>query len=554
MKKKEIENTTSVWELYEKGVNYNRKLNLYTKNDRFNDFYNGDQWEGLQTSGIERIQLNFIKPTVKYKVGTVTQNLFAINYSSVNYDDEEFMNKSEDYCRLLNKKAAITWEKDNFDYKLRTIVKLAAISGESLVYSYYDTKNKTIKNEIVSMTDVCFSNENNENIQEQNYIIIKKREDISKLKEEAREIGVSEEEINKICSDKNVNEEANSYAKEEVEDKTIVLTKLYKKDGKVFYDRVTKSVVLESAIETGLEYYQLSHLLWENVNGYARGIGEVEFLIPNQIELNKTLMRRAIVTKQIAYPQRIINMDYVKNPDEVGRVGSVIKVRGMGLNSVKSAYDTTTVANVTTDAEKIQNTLLTTTRELAGAGEIATGDVDPESASGRAILAVQQASKQPLNEQTSNVKKFIEDLARIWFDLEKVYGGNFEVLVDTTENGVKTFTKEKIPKSIIKKLQINSKIDITPKSAYDKYAQELSLENLFTNEKISFEEYTLSLEDDSTMPKKKLEKIVKKRKEEQEKINQIQQQAAQMEGQAGNAIQGQETISEEQMMNASIGQ
>ena len=75
-------------------------------------------------------------------------------------------------------------------------------------------------------------------------------------------------------------------------------------------------------------------------------------------------------------------------------------------------------------------------------------------------------------------------------------------------------------------------MDITPKGSFDKYAQELSLENLFTSGKITFEEYVKSLDSDSTMPKPKLEIIVEDRKESQRQIASLEQQAAQLKMQA----------------------
>ena len=45
---------------------------------------------------------------------------------------------------------------------------------------------------------------------------------------------------------------------------------------------------------------------------------------------------------------------------------------------------------------------------------------NPESASGKAILAVQNAQNQPLTDQLIKLKSFIEDIARIWFELLEI--------------------------------------------------------------------------------------------------------------------------------------
>ena len=196
---------------------------------------------------------------------------------------------------------------------------------------------------------------------------------------------------------------------------------------------------------------------------------------------------------------------------------------------------------MSSDVEKVMNELISTTRELAGAGDIATGDINPEAASGKAILAVQQASQMPTNEQTLSLKTTIEDLSRIWLDMWKTYAkdgliiNNEEVDVFT---GEKTITPVKVPRSVLETLQAVVKVDVTPKSPFDKFAQELSLENMlkagyFSSQRLSeLEVYVDLLDDDSSMPKSKLEEAVKKMKEVQDRIANIQAQAQQLQMQA----------------------
>ncbi len=71
---------------------------------------------------------------------------------------------------------------------------------------------------------------------------------------------------------------------------------------------------------------------------------------------------------------------------------------------------------------------------------------------------------------------------------------------------------------------INLKIDITPSSPYDRFAVEQSLENLFMNQKITFEEYISSLPEDSSMPKATLESISRRRREVRNQVMAMQAQ------------------------------
>ena len=100
---------TPIWTLYEKGRNYHRRVGIYTDTDRNYNFYNGNQWAGAKLGDVEPVQKNFIKPIVKYKLAVIHSNLYAINYSSQNYENIEFQRASGRYCEMLNRYASRVW-------------------------------------------------------------------------------------------------------------------------------------------------------------------------------------------------------------------------------------------------------------------------------------------------------------------------------------------------------------------------------------------------------------------------------------------------------------
>lgn len=257
-------------------------------------------------------------------------------------------------------------------------------------------------------------------------------------------------------------------------------------------------------------------------------------------------MRSALVVKQTAYPQKIANLDKIQNPDAMNQVGGIIKTKnGQTVEDVHKIFGYVPPAQMSSDVEKLRNELVNLTRELAGAGDIATGNVSPEDASGKAILAVQQASQQPLVEQLSEVKAFIEDLGRIWLDHIIVYSEESITLEEdvTDPNTGEEYTQlVQIPKSVLEELQASVKVDITPKGAYDRFAQEQSIQNLFTEGYFNSQKlgelkiYTKLLEDDSVMPKAKLEEAIELMEAEQQKIAMIQAQAQIMQQRANQFL------------------
>lgn len=537
---------TDIWNLYEKHMDFMRQRHIYSDTDLNYRMYNGDQWYGLNIKGIEKIQHNFIKQIVKQKVSNITSNLFAVNYSPENIESTEFMEMAQKCCDLLNKRASKVWDKDFMDKKVKKWAKQSAINDEAIAYVTYDFDEDNPVNEIISKNDIMYGNENEEEIQLQPYILVRQRKTVIELKEMASKEQIDPKIIATILPDNDTSTIAGDAGKDEVEDKCWLITKFYRKNGTIHYTQATKTCEINKDKDMGMYHYPFAHFNWEEKEGDARGIGEVRYLIPNQLETNKTAMRRALTTKNISYPQKVVNEDSIVNIQDVNKVGATIRFKDKGTLKANDVFMNTTPGQMGTDSEKLQSELITLSKDLNNVSESTTGNINPESASGRAILAVQQAQNQPLTDQLIGLKSFIEDIARIWFEMWQVYASD-GLVVEFEQNGMDGVSEVQliqIPSYVLDALSTSVKVDITPKGAFDKYAQELSLENLFTNNKISFEEYVDSLDSDSVMPKTKLENIVKKRKEAQDQIAQMQLQANQMMQEANQVVQNQQEIAD----------
>jgi hypothetical protein len=531
---------TPIWTLYEIGRNYHRRTGVYVDTDRNYRMYNGNQWEGAKLGDVEPVQKNFIKPIVKYKVSVIHDNLYGIVFSSQNFENQEFQRVSGRYCEMLNRYASRVWERDKMDFKGRRVTKDAAINDEGILYVDFDTEKMVPVNEIIKKNDVYYGNENNDDIQSQPYILIRKRMPVVNAVELAEALGYTGSD-DYIIGDNDTFEESGEASKIEVDNMVTVVYKMYKKNGTVHFSVATRWVTLLEDEDTGLSIYPIAHLIWEEKEGSARGEGEVRYLIPNQIEVNRTEVRRVLTVKYQAYPQKVVDTSKVANPDALSRVGGIIRTNNQPVDDVHKVVGTIPPAQMSPDVVKLQEDLIQVTRDLAGAGDTATGQVNPESASGRAILAVQQASQAPMTEQKESYKNFLEDVARIWLEYLIVHsadGVNLEEVTTDPMSGEEVVQLVNVPQSVLEQLQANVKIDVTPKGVYDKFAQEQTIENLLTQGLFSaqrvaeLDAYVSVLDDDSVAPKAKIKEAIQHIRDEQMRIAMYQAQAQEMQQRA----------------------
>lgn len=531
--------TTTIWNEYEKGTDYMRMRNMFTNTEKNYNFFLGKQWVNAKLGDMKPIVINVVKPIVKYKVGVINSNAYSVVFSPSYLQNN--VQKANKICELLSKHVDRMWENQRMDRILRTIVKDACINSEGIIYKYYDEEDKEPKAEIVNKNNIRYGNEASEDIQDQPYIIISFRKTVEEVREEAIANGMSNDEVDLIVKDEELENEAGyDGINQEISPMCLVLLKLYKKKNKdgiktVHFAKCTKYAEVVKEKDTGLKLYPVEHFIWESEKGSARGLGEVETNIPNQIEINKTEMRRAIAVKQGAYPKLAYNKDYIKNPKSLSQTGAEIALEGAGLDDIRKYVGYLNGTSMSADSKYLLDELVTYTQDLAGAGDNASGNVDVTKTSAKAILAVQQAQQQPLNEQLYKYKDFLEAIAKIDLEILQNYSIDGLVIQEEVEQQVLDDTGAPTTNKILENIQItyedlqelkaNIKVDISSRTSYDKLAEEQSLTELFMNGQITFEEWVNALPYDSSYSKKKLEEIVKARQDTKAQIKQMEQQA-----------------------------
>lgn len=514
------------WERYEKGLDYIRKKRLIDRTNKNWNFYSGKQWDGIESGSEELPFLNFIKPTIKHKVSTVSQNNMVANYSDA--EGREELAEFYDKCNTL---FSACWERANEDLELWATMKEAAVTGDGI--QYFGTADVGDMQRL-SNTSIFYGDESQSNIQLQPYLIIQERLAVGKIKTIAEENGLSKEEIDQIVPDQETEHMVGNH--DEVEDsstsdesKATCIIHLEKKDGTVHVARATKTVVFqpEKAIRVinsdgsdgrGMTLYPLLKISWEDFPNSARGLSEVEQLIPNQLEINKTLARRSMIIKLTAYPRIAYDGTVIANPEDLEKVGAPIDVQSGGAQSVNQAIAYLNPAQSNSDPKNYADDLLSISQELSGSGETAMGNINPNRVAASAIIAIRDQAALPLNEQVAKMKTFVEDMARLWIEIWAVYNPNgLDVLVERTDEktGEKHKVLEKITKKEIDEMRPDIRVDTSQDNPWTKEAEQNWLDNVLEKGHIQFDEYIEASPEHGIVPKNKMRAILDERKAEQ---------------------------------------
>lgn len=518
-----------IWQRYDKSTKYMDKKGILIKSEKCWQMYTGKQWEAVEDSqGMENLpMLNFIKPTVDYKVSTIAQHSVTAIFSDLNGGQDVVSEEvsvdpmtgmtiverttTGDVIDKLNTLFAISWEKAKMNRVAWKNLKHASIESDSYVFwgEGGDTRKQP---QIIHNTQMRLGDENINDIQDQPWIIIEERLDPAIVKERARLAGVSKSDIDLIQPDKEM--DTTLLNKEEVKGKVTSLLYMEKdiKTGIVSVGRCTKQVMYEPLHQiqqkkrgeyfgNGLKMYPIVPMVWLELPNNARGVSEVEQLISNQLELNKTLARRAISIKMTAYPRLAYDDSSVANPEALDKVGAAIKLNGGNAQAVTSMISYLAPQAMSGDAKQLSDELLNESRTLAGASDAQLGNIDLSRVSGTAAQTIRDQQQVPLNEQVSMYQDFVENVALLWFELWKVY---FPEGVEM--DGVKVSAEE------ISAVEPNVRVDIAEDTTLSKMATQQELTNLFNNGKISFEEYAEAYPEHASIPKDVLISIVEKRK------------------------------------------
>ena len=485
------------WQQYEKGKEHKRRIGLYEtvrKNERF---YRGEQWQYGEGKDLPRPVFNIIYRVMNYLVCSVASPNVSLRFTDESLAFVKDPNKAALISKgvdVLNRNAAYRWKKSGMDRKMLRMLTDASISGDGVIYCYWDSSIKgpngfegDIVTELIDNVNVFPADVNNPDVQAQDYIIVAGRAPINKLILEARAAGASEEDIKKIVADEEFSSQSGDMAKYELvgddESKTTYIVKFWREDGKVCFEKSTRNCVIRRG-NTDCRLYPIVLFNWIPVKNSFHGASPITSLIPNQKFINRAY---AMVMKHMtdtAFSK--IVYDKSKIPEWLNEIGEAIAAFGGG--NIADSISVVGVGEMQSGYMELIESAVSLTKELMGATDSALGNLEANNTS--AILALQETSRIPLEQIRSAYYRAVENVADIWADMMCAYYPSDRLLPCFTKDGIGS---EKIEFSAIKNDVLSAEAEICEVTRFSSAGVQNMLDKLLDGGYITAKEYVKRL-------------------------------------------------------------
>ncbi len=481
---------TPAWSLYESGLEYNRKINLYETNRQNERFYRGEQWDGYDRD-LPRPVFNVTRRIVDYLVGAISPQNISIRYTDekLPYLDSSALQKTvSEGLRLLEQNATYRWKTGRMAEVASRALLNAAISGDGVFYCWWDNSvnngqpfSGEIRTDVVDGANLFLCDVNTPDIQAQDYIILSGRAPVNDLRREALEAGASEEAVAKILPDDgdfSIPERAGS-------DKATYLIRFFRKDGSVMFEKSTRSCIIRCA-NTGLRNYPVVLFNWLLRKGSYHGSSPITELIPNQKYLNSAY---ALVMKHMndtAFSKVVYDKSRI--PEWSNEVGEAIAAVGGG--TVADAVQVVGTGQLEPGYLDLITNVINTTKNLMGATDSALGDERANNTS--AILALRDASMLALKQVSTRFTRALGELATIWADMLCAYSPAERLLPVETDAGTVACRPDY---HLLSGELLRARAVFSDNSTYSTSATVALLGNLLSGGHISVRQYLQALPD-----------------------------------------------------------
>lgn len=522
------EEAEEIVKLYDKGKEYNDKLNLSDTVEKNRNFYQGKQWEGLDTEGLKPIIINIIRPIVQMKAASIMSEDISFIVRPLGIPGATSKNMELE-AEILTNELKRVWEKRKGTSKTRRAITNAAVDGDCCWHTIWDENipvarvDKELVDaltveeegsdammggvsssfgmastaeeeggeeqlseidvegdldfETIPNTRVFFGNAADPEVQKQPWILVASREYTAALKLRAEENGVGGDDLESITG------AADDYFDDEQDDRTTLLTYYYRDEnsGTIWMIESTEKVIIKEATDTGLHAYPIAWMNWESQLNSYHGVSAVEELVYNNLAVNVMATMAVASVSRTAFPTVLYRKDLIS--DYNNGVGAAIGINGF-CEDVNNIIKVVEGGNHGYQVEELMRYITDTTNNLNGATDAALGSLNPENTS--AIIAAQKAAMTPLELNKQALYQFIEDWCRCAIDFMANYYGVRPVAVrdQTGKEQIIEFDFDTINTAAL-----DIRIDVGGSSYWSEITEVQTLDNLFMKDMITPEEY-----------------------------------------------------------------
>lgn len=500
-RKMKIPTNEEIQKKFEKAYSFNQQIGLYDQVMVNENFFIGNQWEGVEANGLPTPTFNMFKRILNFQVSNITSDKPVIRALAMPSTSSMPMRNLEKIAEIVSQQFSFISQRNRLPGMLREFLRNAGVTGDGCIHCYFDPtieNGQDVKGEIVcEVIDnlrVMFGNPNCRDVQKQPYIIISRRElveDVRWRAENMKEAGLCN--IDDVDSIKPDSEKFQNKYDAYTDDKVTVLTYYFRnrETKTIWCMESTESGLIREAYDTEYTLYPLVWLNWDYIRDCYHGQAMITGLIPNQKFFNKMIAIVGISMLTTSFPKIIYDRTKVRNWD--GRVGTAVGVQGT-VEGVAKILDG---ASISPQISQFLELVFDKTHSLLGASDVAMGDSRPDNTS--AIIALQRAANTPMEATKHNAEQCLMDLGRIWQDIMTVkYGIRYvSVSMDLDKPGEQPLGMDLEPQKFtepfdfasLKNIQLTIEQEAGGSTYWSEIASMQTLDNLFMNKAITAEQY-----------------------------------------------------------------
>lgn len=240
------------WQKYKTFLNSKGLPKMFKQNV---DFYEGRQWGDIDnTVDLPSVTVNEVKAIIDIKTSNILATPFSVSFSNCDEDINGITSKLNNFDKAICKEL-------NHDLLNRFMVNSNCIKGVYVIHYYWNEDKHGLQGlykggmdaEVLNPEWVAVSNPYEKDIQKMEWILIGTPVRVNKLKKMAEDLGLPKEQIELIKPD-DLSDLPSGYDvrsplnENENKNQCVVLTRYFRQNGEVYFQRMTKNVLLGEPI------------------------------------------------------------------------------------------------------------------------------------------------------------------------------------------------------------------------------------------------------------------------------------------------------------------